>query len=274
MTSLISRVALVESNSDIQGSLKRGLKLIGKDALNTTERSVVVKPGIFNHKKKNHPTVSVVSAIIESFNKAPQIFIAESDNYKGIGSERLQIYKKLFTERVVPFNLSEDINTREVNIADEKMGFSHILFKPNILVSTHVLRRFEKGTILKNLLGLIPEGKKARLHKKLVTVLLDTFEATGGVDLAVIDGTYAYLGATSDKGIKTNVLLVGRDAVAVEAVGATLVGLDPEKMPVIQEAMKRGLGEGDMETIEVLGDSFESVKENVRQLLRSLKKTS
>jgi uncharacterized protein (DUF362 family) len=263
---MVSKVAIVEFNGDVQESFKQALQLIGYiDDLNTKERSVVIKVGIFDHKKgHHHTTVSVADAIINSFNVTPQIFLAESDNYKGKGSERLQIWKDLFTKRVVPFNLSDDMNTKEVRIADEKMSLSHILFKPTVFVSTHVLREYEKGSVLKNLFGLIPDRKKMRFHKKLEMALLDLYEAIGGIDLAVIDGTHTYLGPTLNKGIRTNILLVGRDAVAVEAVGATLVGLDPEKMPVIQEAMSRGLGEGDIEKIEVLGNSIESLKEKLR----------
>jgi len=94
---------------------------------------------------------------------------------------------------------------------------------------------------LKNLLGLIPERKKARFHKKLVPVLLDAYERIGGIDLAVIDATRTYSGPNARKGIDTNVLIVGRDAVAVEAVGATLVGLKPEKMPVIHGEISTSL---------------------------------
>jgi len=262
---MLSKVAVVEFNGNIQVSFKRALKLIGRiDDLNTTKRSVVVKVGVFDHKTDHHTTLDVVNAIVNSFSLAPQIFLAESDNYKGKGSERLQIWKNLFNERVVPFNLSDDKETREVKIADEKIGFSHILFKPNVFVSTHVLRKYDKGSVLKNLLGLTPDRKKVRFHKKLETTLLDAYEAIGGIDLAVLDGTYTYPNVTpqtAHKRVKTNVLLVGRDAIAVETVGATLVGLHPEKMPVIKEAMKRGLGEGNIEKIEVLGTSIENLKE-------------
>jgi len=274
-----SKVAIVKFDVDVQQSFERALKLIGNiDDLNTKKRPVVIKVGVFNHKAQTHSTVNVVDAIINNFNQTPQIFLAESDNYKGTGTERLQIWKKLFTERVVPFNLSDDTDTRTVKIADEEMGFSHILFKPNVFVSTHVLRGYEVGSILKNLMGLIPDAKKARFHKKLETVLLDAYEAIGGINLAVLDGTYTYheAGAMPHAGpnstqyrTKTNILLVGRDAVAVEAVGATLVGLNPEKMPVIQEAVNRGLGEGNIEKIDVLGISFENLKENFRQLLKA-----
>jgi len=281
MKGVVPKVAIVEFGEDVQQSFEQALRLIGKiDDLNTTERPVTIKVGVFNHRTETHSTVSVVNAIINSFNKAPQIFLAESDNYKGKGSERLQIWKQLFTQRVVPFNLSEDINTRKVKIADEEICFSHILFKPNVLVSTHVLRTFEKGSILKNLLGLIPDAKKARFHKKLETALLDAYEAIGGIDLAVLDGTYTYRGAGANPHagpdstgyrIKTNVLLVGRDAIAVEAVGAALVGLDPEKTPVIQEAMNRDLGEGSIEKIEIVGTSFESLKEKFASVAKTQK---
>jgi len=274
-----SKVAIVKFDVDVQQSFERALKLIGNiDDLNTKKRPVVIKVGVFNHKAQTHSTVNVVDAIINNFNQTPQIFLAESDNYKGTGTERLQIWKKLFTERVVPFNLSDDTDTRTVKIADEEMGFSHILFKPNVFVSTHVLRGYEVGSILKNLMGLIPDAKKARFHKKLETVLLDAYEAIGGINLAVLDGTYTYheAGAMPHAGpnstqyrTKTNILLVGRDAVAVEAVGAALVGLNPEKMPVIQEAVNRGLGEGNIEKIDVLGISFENLKEKLRQLLKA-----
>jgi uncharacterized protein (DUF362 family) len=259
---LTSKVAIVQLDRDAQASLQRALGLIGNHSdLNKGDRAVVVKVGVFSHKGVMYPTVGVVDAIISNFDNAQKVFLAESDNYRGTGLERLQIYKRLFEKRVVPFNLSTDTETRKVRIAGEEMEFSHILFKPNVFISTHALRRYDKGTILKNLFGLIPERKKARFHKKLVAVLLDTYEAIGGVDLAVIDATRTYLGPAARKGIKTNVLVVGRDAVAVEAVGATLTGLEPEKMPVIQEAMKRGLGEGDIKRIEVVGDSIESLKE-------------
>ena len=273
---MASKVAIVKFDGDVQKSFSRALRLVGNiDDLNTQGRPVVIKVGVFDHKAKTHSTVSVVNAIVNSFNRAPQIFLAESDNYKGTGTERLQIWRKLFTKRVVPFNLSDDTDTRTVNIADEKIGFSRILSKPNVFVSTHVLRGYEKGSILKNLLGLIPDAKKARFHKKLETALLDAYEAIGRIDLAVLDGTYTYHGTgavASALRTKTNTLLVGRDAIAVEAVGAAIVGLKPEKMPLIQEAMKRGLGEGDIKNIEVLGTSFENIKEKIHQLLKASKR--
>jgi len=269
---LTSKVAIMEFDGDKAEPLKQVLDLIGGiDDLNTTERSVVVKVGVFSHKAGNHASVSLVDSIINSFDKAPKIFLAESDNYQGAASERLQIWKELFTERVVPFNLSNDSGTRSVTIAGQEMNLSHILFKPNVLVDTHILRSFERGSILKNLFGCIPTPKRVRYHKILPILLADVYEAIGGVDLAVLDGTYFWRGA-GDSPVRMNTLLVGRDAVAVETVGATLAGLNPQKMPVIQEFVKRGLGEGDLQNIEIVGSSFERLKDKFMSAAMTQKK--
>lgn len=279
---MTSKVAVVQFEENVQKSFKRALELIGKiDDLNTSERSVVIKVGVFDPHDENHATVSVVDAIVRSFSRAPQIFLAESDNYRGTGSERLQIWKELFSKRVVPFNLSDDTQTKKFKLADEEMQLSHVLFKPNVFVSTHVLRGFERGSVLKNLFGLVPDPKKAKFHKKLDKLLPDICEAIGGIDLAVLDGTHLYSGpggrppAGLDRAkyrVKMNTLLVGRDAIAVETVGAVLAGLKPDKMPVLQEAVKRGLGESDLENIEIVGSRFEDVENKFSAAVQSLKR--
>lgn len=259
------------------------LKQIGGiEDLNCPDRPVVIKVGVFNHQAQNHTSTEVLRAIIDSFTRAPKIYVVESDNYIGKGLERLQIWKEVFNERVIPFNLSEDRDLRKVKVADEEIGLSHLLFKPNVFVSTHILRRYERGSVLKNLLGLIPDPKKARFHKKLDAALLDMYEAIGGIDFAVLDGSYLRYGASSDPHIGpagdrdkavTDMVLLGRDSVAVETVGFALAGVKPEKATIVQEAVRRGLGVGDMDKIGVVGESLEELKQEVAARLRALRKS-
>ena len=271
---MTSKVAAVEFDGDIATSLKQVLPLIGGiDDLNTAERPAVIKVGVFRHKAENHTSVNVVDSIINLFDRTPKIFLAESDNYQGTGSERLQIWKQLFTERVIPFNLSNDPDIRKARIADKEMILPHILFKPNVLVDTHILRSFESGSILKNLFGCILDPKRAKYHKILPTLLADVYEAIGGIDLAVLDGTCLWRGAGSAP-VQMNTLLIGRDAVAVETVGASLAGLNPEKMPILQEFVKRNLGEGSLENIEVVGASFENLRKKFKAATIAQKQTA
>lgn len=272
---LTSRVAIVkfEDNAEAE-SLREALSLIGGiDDLDTPKRAVVVKVGVFSHKADNHTSISFVDAIISSFNRAPRIFLAESDNYQGTGLERLQVWNELFSERVVPVNLSDLEDARDVTLAGQEMKLSNVLFKPNVLVNTHILRTFERGSILKNLFGCVPLRKKAKFHKSEIfcSLLADIYEAIGGVDLSVMDGTYLWRGA-GDLRVRMNTLLVGRDAVAVETVGAILAGLKPERMPVTQEFVKRGLGVGNIKEIEIVGTPLESLREESKLAAKTLRK--
>jgi uncharacterized protein (DUF362 family) len=277
----MSKVVAVQFDNDVQASFSRAIKLVKIDDLNRKGRPVVVKVGVFSKSSGVHTSVKVVNALSSVFSKAPMIYLAESDNYSGPAKKRLEIWSKARSNRVAAFSLSGDENVREVKVAGEKLRLSNIVFKPNVFVSTHVPRRIQggpfgdlflnKGSVLKNLLGLVPDIEKDRFHEKLPSALLDMYEAIGGIDLAVLDGTYTFLGVEKKKKrLLTNVLLAGRDAISVEAVGAYLVGLDPEQNPVIQEAMKRGLGEGDLNRIEILGDSIENTRGKIIRTFRKL----
>ena len=254
------KVAIVDTDSFVEA-----IDLIGGISdLDDPEKTVIVKVGVFAAKTGICTTVKTLNSIIDAFANAKKIFVTESDSFAGSGLERLEIWKDCYNDRVVPFNLSDDVVTKEVEITGETVPFSHVLFEPKTFVSTHVPRRFEEtgdedlmsmGTILKNLLGLILDKKKFRFHEKLEMALMDMYEIIGGIDLAVIDGTRVFLGRGKERTtVSTEVLLVGRDAVAVEAVGAYLVGYDPLERPLLQEANDRGLGEIDIGKIDIVGD--------------------
>jgi len=253
-------VAVVDNDS-----FTKAIDLIGGlNGLNTPETRVVIKVGIFNVETGICTTVDTLNSIINSFDKATGILVAESDSFAGPGLERLKIWKDCYNDRVAPFNLSDDKDKKAVDIAGERVPLSHILFEPNTFISTHVPRRYEDagdedlmnmGSIIKNLLGLIPDTKKFRFHEQLPTALLDIYEAIGGIDFAVLDGTRVFLGRKKKRvTVSPRLLIIGRDAFAVEAVGAHLVGFDPTEMPVLQEARDRGLGEIDIDKIDIFGD--------------------
>ncbi len=252
-----AKVAVVPIQADYAAALRQAIDLVGGIApFNTPTREVTIKIGLFDPRQHHHSSIEAVRAIIDAFDRSPRIYLAESDNYCGKALDRLQRFCDLFTERVAPFSLSDDPLAKRVAIAPGEMELSHVLFKPNVLVSTHVLRTFDKGSVLKNLFGCTPMVKKGPFHKNEIFYrqIADIYEAAGGIDLAVMDGTFLFH-AASDKQLRMDLLIVGRDAVAVETVGAVLAGLKPEKMPIIQEFVRRGLGEGDLNNIEILGVS-------------------
>jgi len=259
---MVSRVALVKTNRGMPEAYQRALELIGgRDYLEA--RRVTVKVGIYDRRNLNYPTVQVVKAVADSFANSEKVLIAESENHNGKALERLQVWKEVFSNRVMPFDLSHDADTQEAIVCGEKIRLSSSLFKPNFLVSLHVLRRGKAGSIFKNLLGLIPDIGKERFHDNLGVALIDLAEAVGWIDLAVLDGTYMY-GSEWKEGVplereRRDVLVVGRDPVAVETVGSLLAGEDPLSVPPIAVAHERDLSEADINQIEILGEQINSL---------------
>jgi uncharacterized protein (DUF362 family) len=275
----MTTVAVVDTDSFEKAIATVG----GLNNLNTPDRKVVVKVGIYNPKTGICSTVKTVTSIIAAFEKAPEILIAESDSGAGPGLKRLEVWNDCYNEKAVPFNLSQDKETQLIKVAGEDIPFSKTLLQPKTFISTHVPRRYEDagledlmnmGFVIKNLFGLILDTNKQRFHDHLSTALLDMYEAIGGIDLAVLDATHAFLGWKKERvKVSPDRLIVGKDAFAVEAVGMYLMGFDPLEMPVLEEAQQRKLGEIDLKKINIVGD-IEGPKQMVSQALSKLLPTN
>ncbi|HSM50290.1 MAG TPA: DUF362 domain-containing protein [Thermoanaerobaculia bacterium] len=102
------------------------------------------------------------------------------------------------------------------------------------------------------------------IHETLVDLLMIQKRIHRGV-FAVMDGTFAGDGPGPRCMIPhvKNVLLASADQVAIDAVAAKLMGIDPLSIKYIRLAHERGLGCGDPREIEIVGDE-EAARENWR----------
>jgi len=93
------------------------------------------------------------------------------------------------------------------------------------------------------------------IHETLVDLLAIQKEIHPGV-LAIMDGTTAGSGAGPRmiQPIVKNVILASSDQVAIDAVAARLMGFDPLAIRYIRLAHEQGLGVGDPNEIELVGD--------------------
>ena len=96
------------------------------------------------------------------------------------------------------------------------------------------------------------------LHSKFV----DVYEIIKP-DITIIDGINGTIHghypptALEDKlVIPFNVLIGGRDTLAVDVVGARIFGLELDEVPHLRIAYERGLGEGDLERINIIGKNI------------------
>lgn len=93
------------------------------------------------------------------------------------------------------------------------------------------------------------------IHETLVDLLMIQKKIHHGI-FAVMDGTFAGDGPGPRCMVPhvKNVLLASADQVAIDAVAAKLMGMDPMAIKFIRLAHDRGLGCGDPRDIEIVGD--------------------
>lgn len=93
------------------------------------------------------------------------------------------------------------------------------------------------------------------IHETLVDLLMIQKKIHRGV-FAVMDGTFAGDGPGPRCMMPhvKNVLLASDDQVAIDAVAAKLMGMDPMSIKFIRLATEQGLGNGDPRDIEIVGD--------------------
>lgn len=256
-----SVVAAVNLRKKHQDAVREACDLIGGiEDIDVPDRDVAIKVGVFYPAAGWYSTVEVVDGIIKAFSHAPKKYLVETDNYQGSGTDRLKVWESLFSDTVIPVNLSDETDTIPVKvpnpIKEVTIDLAKLVLKPRVFVDTHVMRAYERGSILKNLFGLPPTRKKVQYHKSEIffNVLTSLYKAIGGIDLAVLDATYySQFFKGKQARARTDFLFVGRDAVAVEAIGLHLAGIKPQRAQVIQSFVEQGFGIGNLDKIEVVG---------------------
>jgi uncharacterized protein (DUF362 family)/Pyruvate/2-oxoacid:ferredoxin oxidoreductase delta subunit len=116
------------------------------------------------------------------------------------------------------------------------------------------------GTI-KNSYGFLPGAQKARLHKiagspqRFHEMLVDVFKLRVP-DLFIVDAVVGMEGngPASPDLRDIGLILASDNGVALDAVIATMMGCEPGRLRFLQKAKEVGLGDYDLEKIEVIGE--------------------
>ncbi len=117
---------------------------------------------------------------------------------------------------------------------------------------------------MKNAFGGLLTKRRHYSHEYLAEVLLDLLIIQKQIHpeiMAVVDGTVCGDGAgprTMIPRIK-NYILAGYDQVAVDTVVAKMMGFEPLKLPAIKLAHDEGLGCGDFDQIELIGEDVSNI---------------
>lgn len=129
-------------------------------------------------------------------------------------------------------------------------------------MKTHVFTTMTGA--MKNAFGGLLNRKRhwthSVIHETLVDLLTIQKELHSGL-FAVMDGTFAGdgPGPRAMRWHTPGVMLASADQVAIDAIAAKMMGIDPLSIPFIRIAHERGLGCGDPDKIEVVGEDISEV---------------
>ncbi|MFX1389904.1 MAG: DUF362 domain-containing protein [Promethearchaeota archaeon] len=122
---------------------------------------------------------------------------------------------------------------------------------------------------MKNAFGGLLTKRRHFSHQHMSEVLVDLLIIQKQIHpniMAVVDGTVCGDGAgprTMIPRIK-NYILAGYDQVAVDSVVAKMMGFEPLKLPAIKLAHEEGLGCGDFDQIEIVGEDVSKINWNFK----------
>ncbi|MDH7500513.1 MAG: DUF362 domain-containing protein [candidate division NC10 bacterium] len=139
------------------------------------------------------------------------------------------------------------------------------------IISVPVMKTHDQTEItlaLKNLKGLVDDREKRRLHQEGVQQgVLDLYQAFRPA-LAVVDATFAQegLGPVHGRTLEMNLIIAGKDLVAVDAMAGRVMGFDPEEVLITRWGAERGLGVMDLDGIDLVGEPWQGVRRRFMRL--------
>lgn len=262
---------------------KQALGLLNAEVVFSPEDRVLIKPNCVLPKPPSTGVTTdahLVEGIID-FARAcgvVDITIGEGGNPGTDKAFDITGLREVATRHNVPLvNLNKDEGV-EVKIPRGKTLRSVVVAR-RVLESTCIvnvpklkIHHMAQVTLsIKNLMGAIVGDRGAIMHTNIDAKLVDLASVIRP-KLNVIDGLVgAERDETHGNPIPMDIIIAGRDMVAVDAVGSAVMGIDPQTVRHVRLAAERGLGVGDLTAIEVRGEAIRTVRKPFSQDLSAEK---
>ncbi|MFH1655461.1 MAG: DUF362 domain-containing protein [Candidatus Omnitrophota bacterium] len=275
MKSKVSIIKCKDYNREkLEKAIRQSVDLIGGiSSFVKSSDKVLIKPNLLSAAAPEaaidtHP--EFVRAVIRLVKvTGAKIFLGDSPSVWGAPEDVDNVYEKAGIRRIAN---EEQVELVKFNRSRMKSGFpltnwvdecSCIISLPKF--KTHDLMLLTGA--VKNLFGLIPGLYKTELHKRALScaelskVLADIYSIVKP-KISIMDGILAMEGdgpASGGTPRNLGLILAGSDAVALDSVMATIIGLSPKDILSTKEAAQRGLGCADFDDIEIEGQKIEDV---------------
>ncbi len=253
--------------------------MIDVDEVLSEEKLVLIKP---NYIEASHPSIGITtdSRVIEGVVKflknrgVKDMVIGEGSGF----ADTIEAFRVTGVDKVAKrWNVGlVDLNKDEFMEVSppSPLALKRVRIAKTALESTIIsvpklkLHRMTDVTLsLKNMIGAVtPKGS---IHNHLNENIADLASIIKP-SISVVDGIIASEGhETSGNPVKMNLVIAGTDPVAVDAVGASVMGVSPESVKHLRLAEAKGIGTCDLRRIKVVGEPIDKVRKKFRRSLSS-----
>ena len=239
---------------------------------NLMGKKVLIKPNVLRASKPEeaittHPSlVRAIVEVVETMEPA-SIIVGDNPGLFSYGANEESFIKTGLMEAAKGYYQNIGNDSVKVDFNPDFMpmvSISRIVLEADFIISvprfkTHGLTIVSGG--IKNSYGFLPGAQKARLHKiagnpeRFNDAVAEVFRLRVP-DFFIVDGVMAMEGngPASPDLRQIDLILAADNAVALDAVIATMMGCDPGRLRFLMKAKELGMGDYDLSNIEIIGD--------------------
>jgi len=283
-----SQVALVKTppNPDydqVRAAMEKAMNLLGgiRDIVRAGQKILINPSWVTTMTKREEAVITLaevtraVADIVKDAGARP--IIAES-SAMGIDTERVIVESGYQQLRSMGYEVIDLKKTESAMFPIEngkvfkKVETYRLVKEVDAIIPVAKLKTHDQAHLtltIKKLKGLLTDKYKREFHQQGVFEgCVDWYNALRP-PLSVVDGIYCQegLGPIFGKPVEMDLIVAGRDAVAVDATCGYITGFEPEEVPITAEAASRGLGVATRKNIEVLGEPIESIYRRFMRVL-------
>ena len=267
----MSKVIISDTqNNDISEIIKNVFEIFGvKDKVK--DKKVLVKPnllGPFPPERGVTTDPRVISAIVQELRKCKSKEVIVGDNSGSIHFDPLKIAKItgiLDASDGCYNNIAREVVDVKVESKFiDGLFISKIVKEADYVINVPKFKTHGLTTItgaIKNMFGIIPGGKKAKLHtyarsiKEFAELLVDIYQIRIP-DLNIMDAIIGMegVGPTNGKTRVINKIISSENGISLDSVMAAMMGLNPDTIELLQVTKERNLGETDISNIIIDGE--------------------
>ncbi len=257
------------SYEDLRPAIDRAFELF---PVNLRGKKVLIKPNVLRASEATEGIVTnpaVLQAVVEKVESAgpASLIVGDNPGLFDYGANENSFIKTGLMEACKGYyrNIGNDSVKLPFNPAFmPSVSVSRAVTEADIVISLPKFKTHGLTVItgaIKNSYGILPGAQKATLHKlsggpeRFQEIVVDVFRLRVP-DLFIVDAIVGMEGngPASPELRDIGLVLASDNAVAMDAVIATMMGCQPGRLRFLQRAKELGLGDYDMKTIEVIGE--------------------